>query len=276
MSDPLITVPELHEELGEVALFDIRWDLADPAAGRARYLEGHIPGAVFVDLDEELAGPPGAGRHPLPPPAEFASTLGRLGVGRGSDVVVYDDAGGSVAARMWWMVRAIGHRGTVAVLDGGWQAWVESGFATETGNVVPAGGSYPPPGPTYTGTIDIEGVTSGASRLLLDARAPERYRGDVEPIDPRAGHIPGAVNTPWTQNLAADGRLKHPATLRRRFAALGADRRPVVVSCGSGVTACHLALALEVAGLPRPALFPGSFSEWSTSERPVETGTATP
>ncbi|CAN5776189.1 sulfurtransferase [soil metagenome] len=275
MSDPLITVPELHEEKGTLALFDIRWDLADPSAGRARYLEAHIPTAVFVDLDRDLAAPPGRGRHPLPSTEDFAATLGRLGVGQGTDVVVYDDAGGSVAARMWWMLRAIGHRGTVRILDGGWQAWVESGFATEPGDVVPAGGWYRDHASTYAGTIDIESVAS-AGHLLLDARAPERFRGDVEPIDARAGHIPGAVNTPWSQNLRSDGRLKDSATLRRRFFALGAGRRPVVVSCGSGVNACHLALALEVAGLPRPMLYPGSFSEWSASDRPVVSGLETP
>lgn len=274
MSDALISVPELHEELGEVALFDIRWDLGDPEAGRQRYLEGHVPGAVFVDLERDLAGGSGGGRHPLPSPQAFARTLGRLGIGRSSDVVVYDDAGGSVAARMWWMVRAIGHRGTVRLLDGGWQAWVESGFASEQGEVLPAGTSYPIPG-GYSGLIDADGVAGSRTYLLLDARSPERYRGEVEPVDPRPGHIPGAVNAPWTHSLAASGRFKDPSALRRRFAALGADRRPVVVSCGSGVNACHLAVALEVAGLSRPLLYPGSFSEWARTDRPVATGTGT-
>lgn len=271
MSEPLIDPPELHEQLGSVALFDIRWDLTEPGAGRRRYREGHIPGAVFVDLDTDLAAPEGPGRHPLPTTAEFARTLGRLGVGPGTDVVVYDDAGGSVAARMWWMLTAIGHRGAVHVLDGGWQSWVETGFATEQGEVSPSPVAYPSPPLTWRGVVDRNDVAARA-HLLLDARSPERYRGETEPVDPRAGHIPGALNSPWQANLRDDGRFKDSASLRRRFQQLGADRRAVVVSCGSGVNACHLALALEIAGLPRPLLYPGSFSDWSRSDLPVVDG----
>ena len=271
MSDPLIDPPELAERLGSVALFDVRWDLADPDAGRRRYLAGHIPGAVFVDVERDLAAPGGPGRHPLPPTADFARTLGRLGVGAATDVVVYDDAGGSVAARLWWMVSAIGHRGAVRLLDGGWQAWVETGFPTEEGEVSPAPVSYPAPPPSWQRVVDRHQVASG-SHLLFDARSPERYRGETEPVDPRAGHIPGAVNVPWQGNLLPNGRFKDAASLRRRFSALGADRRPVIVSCGSGINACHLALAMEIAGLARPLLYAGSFSDWSRSDLEVVTG----
>lgn len=272
MSRHLISVPELHEALGEVALFDLRWDLEDTAAGRGRYLDGHIPGAVFVDLDADLAAPEGPGRHPLPAAAGFAATLGRLGVGPYGDVVVYDDAGGSIAARMWWMVRAIGHRGTIRVLDGGWQAWVESGYETAQGEVQPSPTSYPSPSTGYRGVIDREGVAAATGHLLLDARTPERYRGEREPVDPRPGHIPGAINAPWQANLGSDQRFKGATALRRRYDGLGAERRPVIVSCGSGVTACHLALAIEVAGLPRPLLYAGSYSDWSRSDLPVAEG----
>lgn len=272
MSHPLITVPGLHEELGEVALFDIRWDLGDPEAGRDRYLQGHIPGAVFVDLEEDLTGAEGPGRHPLPPVDEFTATLGRLGIGPYSDVVVYDDVGGGVAARMWWMLSAIGHRGTVRVLDGGWRAWSESGYPSSTEDVSPATVVYPSPNQGYRGVTNRQGVVSMRSHLLLDARATERYRGEQEPVDPRAGHIPGAVSTPWEANLGPDGRFRDATFLRRRYEALGAERRPVIVSCGSGVNACHLALAMEIAGLPRPQLYPGSFSDWARSDLPVVEG----
>lgn len=272
MSHPLITAPELHENLSEVRLFDLRWDLTDPSGGRARYLQGHIPGAVFVDLERDLTATDGPGRHPLPSPSDFATTLGRLGVGPHSDVVVYDDAGGSVAARMWWMLEALAHRGTARVLDGGWQAWEEAGYEASTEEVVPAPVRYPTPPGAYRGTIDRRAVASRHGYLLIDARAPERYRGETEPVDPRAGHIPGAVNAPWEGNLTPEGHFRESTELRRRYEALGADRRPVIVSCGSGVTSCHVALALELAGLPRPLLYPGSFSEWSASDFPVAEG----
>lgn len=272
MAHPLITVPELHENLARVALFDIRWDLTDPAAGRTRYLAGHIPGAVFVDLERDLCAPDGAGRHPLPDPADFAVTMGRLGVGPVSDVVVYDDVGGGIAARMWWMVRAIGHRGTVRILDGGWRAWSETGYETQEGEVEPAPVSYPTPSGSFRGTIDRSGVQAARGHLLLDGRNPERYRGESDPVDPRPGHIPSAINVPWQSSLDGSERMRDATSLRRRFEALGADRRPVIVSCGSGVTACHLALAMEIAGLPRPLLYPGSFSDWSRSDLPVVEG----
>lgn len=272
MNHPLISVPELHENLHEVKLFDLRWDLDDPTAGQRRYLEGHIPGAVFVDLERDLTAEEGPGRHPLPSPADFALTLGRLGVGPHSSVVVYDDAGGSVGARMWWMLEAVGHRGTARILDGGWQAWVDSGYDTSTDEVAPASAHYPTPPGGYRGTIDRQGVATAAGHVLLDARAPERYRGELEPVDPRAGHIPGAICAPWQQNLRPNGTFKDASALRRLYEELGADRRPVIVSCGSGVTSCHLALSLRLAGLPRPLLYAGSFSDWSRSDQPVVEG----
>lgn len=273
MRGPLISVPELREALGRVALFDIRWDLEDPAAGRQRYLDGHISTAVFVDLDRDLSAADGPGRHPLPTTAEFAATLGKLGVGSHTDVVVYDDAGGGVAARMWWMLGAIGHRGTVRLLDGGWTAWAGSGFENSTEDTQPAAVSYPTSLSGFRGVVDrIEVAAAASSHLLFDARSPERYRGEFEPVDPRAGHIPRAINTPWRANLAPDGRLLDAGALRRRYQALGADRTPAIVSCGSGVSSCHIALAMEIAGLPRPKLYVGSFSDWVASDGPVVEG----
>lgn len=268
----LVSAPELHESLGEVRLFDIRWDLSDPTGGRKRYLDGHTPRAVFVDLESDLTGTDGPGRHPLPDPDDFTRTLGRLGVGAHDDVVVYDDAGGSVAARMWWMLEAIGHRGEVRVLDGGWQAWAGSGYEQSSDEVAPVAAPYPSPAHGFRGVIDRAGVAERGRHVLLDARSPERYRGESEPVDPRAGHIPGAINAPWQINLRSDGTFEDPATLRKRYESLGADRRPVIVSCGSGVTSCHVVLALELAGLPRPLLYPGSFSDWSRSDLPVVEG----
>lgn len=268
---PLIDAPRLLESLDRVALFDLRWDLTDPEAGRKRYLEAHIPGALFVDVERDLTGT-GPGRHPLPDPADFASTLGGFGLRPGDDVVVYDDTGGGVAARLWWMLEAIGHRGHVAVLDGGWNAWVDAGFRVESGEQAPIPAHYPAPSRGFTGVVDRELVRHERSHLLLDARSPDRYRGETEPVDPKAGHIPGAVNYPWEESLDVNGRFKAAPTLRDQLSALGADRRPVIVSCGSGVTACHVALAMEIAGLPRPRLYPGSFSDWSRTELPVVTG----
>lgn len=272
MSHPLISPSELHESLDRLVLLDLRWDLADPTRGHARYLAGHIPEAVFVDLEKDLTAPEGPGRHPLPAPGDFARTLGRLGLGPQSDVVVYDDAGGSVAARLWWMLEAVGHRGTVRLLDGGWPAWRDSGYEVSNEDVLPSPVHYPLPQGGFRGTIDRDGVAAADGSLLLDARSPERYRGEIEPVDPRPGHIPGAISAPWEDNLTTEGSFLDAALLRRRYQAMGADERAVIVSCGSGVTSCHLALALELAGLPRPLLYPGSYSDWSRSELPVVEG----
>jgi thiosulfate/3-mercaptopyruvate sulfurtransferase len=276
----LISVAELAARLDDpdLRIADVRWSLAAPAAGRAAYAEAHIPGAAFVDLDTVLTAPTGPGRHPLPDPASFAAALGALGIGRGHRVVAYDDAGGTVAARLWWMLDVLGHAG-VAVLDGGIAAWREAGLPLT--REVPAHSPVEATArvtaaPAWPRTIPREALAPRLGTLaLLDARAPERYRGDVEPIDPVAGHIPSAVSAPTATFLAPDGRFLAADALRARFAHLGAaGDRPVVVQCGSGVNACQLALAMRVAGLPDPLLYPGSYSDWSRGALPIATGDA--
>ncbi|UNX56463.1 sulfurtransferase [Georgenia sp. TF02-10] len=259
------------------ALLDVRWTLAEPD-GRPAYLAGHLPGAVFVDLERELAGPPSPrhGRHPLPAPADLQAAARRWGVRAGQDVVVYDDAGGTSAARAWWLLRWAGLPG-VRILDGGLAAWRAAGERVDTGPVDPPPGDVVLPlaagtaGPGLP-TADADAVAHWAG-VLLDARAGERYRGEVEPVDPRAGHIPGAVSAPTTENLAASGAFRPPAELRERFAALGAaGGAPVAVYCGSGVTAAHEVAALASVGIPA-ALYPGSWSQWSADpDRPAATG----
>lgn len=262
---PLISAPKLSGILDDVVVCDLRWDLTDPHRGRETYREAHVPGAVFVDLDTDLAGAPGEqGRHPLPPIADFSSTLGRLGIGRNTHVVVYDDTGARIAARLWWMLRSIGHS-EVQVLDGGIQAWIESGGAVTSGDVTSEPVSYPTPA-SFDGVATHESLSD---QIVIDARAGERYRGEIEPIDPKAGHIPGAINIPASENLNADGRFQSAAELARLYADLTGD---VAVSCGSGVTACHDALAMVVAGRPMPDVYVGSFSEWSNLDLPVNTG----
>lgn len=261
---PLIDCEELGRRLGEVRLFDIRWSLADPAHGRASYMAGHIPGAVFVDLDHDLAAPASrSGRHPLPPVEQFADTLGRLGIGSTDEVVVYDDAGGAVAARLWWMLRSVGHDGS-RLLDGGYQAWVQGGNSVETGERAPVRTVYPRL-ERFAATVGWEDL---AGRTVIDARAPERFRGENEPIDPKAGHIPGAINIPFSSILAPDGRVLDAGALADLYSDLG--DRPVV-SCGSGVNACLLAVSMVVAGRDLPDVYVGSFSEWSRRDLPVET-----
>lgn len=261
---PLISVEELASGRESTRICDIRWDLTDRDRGRSTYEKGHIPGAVFVDLDEDLSGPPGIrGRHPLPEPADFAATLGRLGIEPGSHVVVYDDFGGRIAARLWWMLRSVGHE-TVQVLDGGYQAWTGAGHDVGVGTVTPDPTEYPVPD-GFRGVLAHDQLEG---RTLVDARAEERYRGDTEPVDPKAGHIPGALNIPTSKNLGNDGRFRNPAAL----AALYQDLASPVVSCGSGVTACHDALAMMVAGGELPYVYVGSFSEWSRLDLPVATG----
>lgn len=264
---PLIDPEAVMERLDRVRLCDIRWSLTDPSSGRAAYESGHIPGAVFVDLDRDLSALPGIdGRHPLPTPEAFGSTLGRLGISPEDTVVVYDDRSGAIAARMWWMLRSIGHS-LVAVLDGGYDSWVEAGHPVETGWNVPKPATYPP-SDGFSGVAILEGL---AGRTIVDARSPERYRGESEPVDPKAGHIPGAINLPTAGNLSSDGRFLDAGELHRRYASVASDP---VMSCGSGVTACHDALAMVVAGYEMPDVYVGSFSEWSRRDLPVETGPA--
>ncbi|MER6976340.1 sulfurtransferase [Streptomyces carpinensis] len=258
-------------------LLDVRWQLSvakaagePPFDGRAAYESGHIPGAVFVDLDRELASAPGAnGRHPLPGIEEFGAAMRRAGVGADRPVVVYDGGQGWAAARAWWLLRWTGHP-DVRVLDGGLAAW---DGPLETAVPEPAEGDFSPV-PGAVELLDADGAAALArSGVLLDARAGERYRGEVEPIDRVGGHIPGAVSAPTTENVGADGRFLPAAELQARFKALGAaDGREVGVYCGSGVSAAHEALALAVAGIPA-ALYVGSWSEWSSDpSRPVAVG----
>ncbi|WP_307124530.1 sulfurtransferase [Streptomyces sp. B1I3] len=269
---PIITASEyVSESTGPrpPVLLDVRWQLGGPH-GRADYEAGHIPGAVFVDLDAELAGPAGGGgRHPLPDPEAFGAVMRRAGVSPDTPVVVYDGGQGWAAARAWWLLRWTGHR-DVRVLDGGLAAWTGE-LSDETPH--PAPGDFRPE-PGALPLLDADGAAALAhSGLLLDARAAERYRGDVEPIDRVGGHIPGAVSAPTTGNVAEDGRFLPAEALASRFAALGVDGGAEVgVYCGSGVSGAHEVLALEIAG-QRAALYAGSWSEWSSDEsRPVATG----
>jgi thiosulfate/3-mercaptopyruvate sulfurtransferase len=264
MTGPLITAHELSESLRDINVFDVRWSLTDPGHGARAYEQGHVPGAVFVDLDTDLAGPPGEGRHPLPPADDFARTLGRLGLEPDDDVVAYDDAGGAVAGRLWWMLESIGHRGAVRVLDGGIQAWAAAGLPVDMEPVEPAPTRYSPVS-GFTGVVTHDQLEG---RVVADVRAPERYRGETEPIDPKAGHIPGAINYPLAGNLS-DGRFLTKSELAERYQDFPEDS---VVSCGSGVNACHAALALVVAGRPMPDVYVGSFSDWSRRDLPVATG----
>ncbi|AQZ69926.1 Thiosulfate sulfurtransferase, rhodanese [[Actinomadura] parvosata subsp. kistnae] len=278
MTSPLITATDLAaltEPAGAVTVLDVRWRLGGPP-GLDFYREGHIEGAVYCDLDTDLAAPTSAGgrggRHPLPDAAAFESAMRRLGVSGGRPVVVYDDAGATVAARAWWALRYFGHQ-DVRVLDGGLQAWIEAGLPVTKDVPQPVPGDFTArPGGMPALTAD-EAATLAGQGILLDARAAERYRGEVEPIDPVAGHVPGAVSAPTTANLGPDGRFLAPSELRARFGGLGVrEGEAVGAYCGSGVTAAHEVLALEVAGLPA-SLYVGSWSDWvSDPSRPVATG----
>jgi thiosulfate/3-mercaptopyruvate sulfurtransferase len=279
---PLITPADLAALLGGPdgpVVLDVRWRLGGPP-GRADHDAGHVPGAVFVDLDTELAGPPGTGgRHPLPEPAALQEVLRRAGVGEHSAVVAYDDDSGAVAARAWWLLRWAGVAADrVAVLDGGYRAWVAAGLP------ITAEPARPVPGdlvvrPGGMPVVDADGAAALArDGVLIDARAGARYRGETEPVDPRAGHVPGAVNAPATEHLDATGRWLPPDALAARYTAVGAGSADVGAYCGSGVTATAVVLALEYAGLRPPgrpaALYAGSWSHWSADPlRPIATGT---
>jgi thiosulfate/3-mercaptopyruvate sulfurtransferase len=273
----LVRASELVAMMGQpdVRIVDVRWRLGDPAAGRTGYARGHIPGAVFADLDHDLAEPPGdGGRHPLPSPDRFASAMLRLGIGDDTRVIAYDDQEGAIAARLWFLLRYFGHE-TGAVLDGGLMAFVQTGRVLETdpGTATAVGPFHATPRPELV--LDRGAVMARLRRpgvLLLDARSPERYRGELEPVDPRPGHIPSAVNAPFQDNLLA-GRFLAEEALRERYGALGAWDKETAVYCGSGVTACHDLLALAVAGLPTARLYAGSWSEWSRDpSAPVSVG----
>ncbi|SFF89081.1 sulfurtransferase [Blastococcus tunisiensis] len=256
-----------------LVLLDVRWALGDDH-GRERYLAGHLPGAVFVDLETELAGPPSStqGRHPLPPVQRLQESARRWGITRDSRVVAYDATGGLAAARAWWLL-AWGGLTDVRLLDGGLDAWRRAGGPVETGDVVPTAGDVTLAGGGLPVLSIDEAAALPSSGVLLDARAGERYRGESEPVDPRAGHVPGAVSAPTSDNLAPDGTFRSPDELRQRFAGLGVQPGGAVgVYCGSGVTAAHEVAALATAGI-EAALWPGSWSQWSADPgRPAARG----
>jgi thiosulfate/3-mercaptopyruvate sulfurtransferase len=280
----LIDAASLRGLMGDASLtvLDCRFDLTDPGAGRRAYVHGHIPGARYADLNKDLSAPltSSSGRHPLPAPLEFAATLDKLGIGNHSQVVAYDETNGSFAARAWWMLRWMGLE-AAAVLDGGLKAWVAEGGALVAGEEAAAAhrsGSRFSPRVDRTAVVDSAEVASllrDPRRLLVDARAAERYAGDIEPIDAVAGHIDGAVNHPFTLNLGPEGRFLPASELRRRWEERlgGRVARDVVAMCGSGVTACHNLLSLEAAGLRGAKLYAGSWSEWIRDpSRPVARG----
>jgi thiosulfate/3-mercaptopyruvate sulfurtransferase len=275
LNGPLIDAAALHELLAgsqRPALLDVRWELGG-RPGREAYAEGHIPGAVFVDLECELAAPPGeGGRHPMPGAKAFEASMRSAGVDDARPVIVYDAATSMAAARAWWLLRYFGHH-QVAVLDGGLAAWSAAGYELSTappeqrsGDFIARPGGMP--------LLDAAAAAALASQgVLLDARAPARFRGELEPIDPVAGHIPGARSRPSSENIAESGRFRDAATLRRGFERLGVENSVGVGAyCGSGVTAAHEVLALELAGYPA-ALYLGSWSDWITDPaRPVARG----
>jgi len=277
VTDVLITPDEVAGLMAAgqpLTLLDVRWRLGGPP-GRELYQAGHVPGAVFVDLDRDLAAPPGpGGRHPLPAAADFEAAMRRAGVSDGRLAVVYDDADSTAAARAWWLLRYFGHE-PVRVLDGGFRAWTAAGRPVEASTA--AGAASPGDFRARPGHLDLLDADAAAAiargGLLLDARAGERYRGETEHVDPVAGHIPGAVSAPTAENVDKDGTFKPPGDLAARFKALGvSEDRPVAVYCGSGVTAAHEVLALTLAGMPA-GLYVGSWSNWITDpSRPVATG----
>ncbi len=272
----------LRTSRGDLVILDCGFDLADPEAGERAFVQAHLPGALYAHLDRDLSGAKTGrnGRHPLPARDAFAERVGAWGIGGATQVVTYDAQGGPYAARGWWMLRWLGHE-AVAVLDGGQAAWRAAGGEFQPGPAAPAAGPRYPLGHATLQTVDAEALLVALEQgrvRLVDARASERYRGDVEPLDPVAGHIPGAINRFFKDNLAADGRFKPVADLRAEYARLaldeaGAARGPVVHQCGSGVTACHNVLAMAHAGWPATALYPGSWSEWCADPaRPVARG----
>lgn len=273
----LVQPEELHRHLHDAdwVVVDCRFDLQRPEAGRRQYLDGHIPGAFFADLDQDLAGPrqPHLGRHPLPEPARLAALLDGFGIGPGTRVVAYDDSGGALAARLWWLLRYMGHP-HASLLDGGLAAWRRAGLPLDTAVPAPRTGGFRGQAGSMPvlGTEDVQRTLASGQLALLDLRARERYLGRVEPIDPVAGHVPGALSAPFAANLDADGRFLPPDVLRQRYQQLLGDRptSQVACMCGSGITACHGLFAMELAGLPGAGLYAGSWSEWIRSPaRPV-------
>ncbi len=278
--DPKTVAAHMHKP-GWVVV-DCRFVLTAPEIGRQDYNRGHLPGAFYADLERDLSGPrtPGLGRHPLPPLSAFQATLGRWGVSQDSQVVAYDEANSVYASRLWWLMRAFCGHQAVAVLDGGFAAWKGQGLpVSQEVPILSPAGPYRDGPARADATFDTDAVSAVVAgqvrRLLIDARGPERFQGLVEPLDPVAGHIPGAVNRPFDENLRADKTFRGRDDLRAAFAAILGAHRPqeVVHYCGSGVSACHNVLAMAVAGLGDTALYPGSWSAWvSDAGRPVARG----
>lgn len=270
----LLTVRQLAGRLDDplTVICDVRWYLADPAQGKAEYLRSHLPGARFTDLDTDLSGPQGPGRHPLPSVEAFARSLGNMGIGPDHTVVAYDASGGAIASRMWWMLDSVGHQ-SAYVLDGGMPAWERAGLPLTSAfpEITPV--HYPTPA-GWTGVVDVGEVKSWLGRrVILDARSGDRYRGENETIDPRAGHIPTALSAFFGDNLDSSGQFLPEDALRRRYESLGVDEsNPPVAYCGSGVTACHNLLALRLVG-QKGLLYEGSWSDWSSDpDRAIATG----
>jgi thiosulfate/3-mercaptopyruvate sulfurtransferase len=284
LTAPLISAPDLlllsTRSAEWPVVLDCSFDLADPQAGEKAHAQGHLPGARYAHLDRELSGPKtergsiDGGRHPLPTREAFAARLSAWGIGPDTPVVAYDGQGGPYAARAWWLLRWLGHT-NVAVLDGGLAAWQAAGgpIDREPLRAEPAAAPYPLRAAAMPTVSADELLAKPGASVVIDARAPERFRGDVEPLDAQAGHIPGARNRFFKDNLDAAGRFKPAAELRSAFAAFGVPAERIVHQCGSGVTACHNLLAMEAAGLHGAALYPGSWSEWSADPaRPVAKG----
>lgn len=288
--DNIVSVDWLAKRLGsdDVVIADCRFELADPTAGRRAYDEAHIPGAIYFDLDQDLSSPargPG-GRHPLPPVEQTVALFGRAGIGDGVKVVCYDAQRGMIAARLWWMLRYLGHR-EVALLDGGYDAWLAAGHPVSAEVTVPTPRIFVPRLQSdMIATQDevraITAETEPTATVLIDARAPERYRGEVEPLDPVAGHIPGAVNVPWEAHVDGSGRFLSPAALAEQYAGVIDNATDTIVHCGSGVSGCVNILGLEQAGRPGARLYVGGWSDWcsdpanrvATGPEPGDTGSA--
>lgn len=276
MFTTLVSAAELAAHLDDPdwIVFDCRFDLADTGAGHRAYLKSHIPGARYVHLDDELAGAKSGvnGRHPLPPADEFCARMEKLGMRNSMQAIAYDASGGFYAARLWWMLRWVGH-GQCAVLNGGWDAWITAGLPVTAETTAYQPGAFR--GAAQDITVDTNFILDnlrGPSSIVIDARSPDRFRGENETLDPVGGHIPGAINRFFKNNLAADGRFKPSAALQAEFLPLLGAAAPqrVIHQCGSGVTACHNLLAMEIAGLHGSRLYPGSWSEWcSDPQRPV-------
>ena len=281
--ETLIDCETLAARLDDPAwrVFDCRFDLADTQRGERAHATAHVPGAFYAHIDRDLSDPitPQSGRHPLPDPVRLRDWLGRHGVGSATQVVVYDDSGGTMAVRLWWLLRWLGHT-RVAVLDGGWPAWIRAAMPIEDAPPRPVTATNFSGQPDWgqvvtTATLATQVATGGDALLVMDARTHERFRGDAEPIDPVAGHIPDAINLPLVGNLDDSGRFKGPVALHSMYAPALAGRSPVdvAVMCGSGVTACHNLMAMEIAGLHGGRLYAGSWSEWIRDPaRPVATG----